>query len=206
MRRRLPPLASGSSPHVKTQMSEQAYGNWTTVVHESLVRASVVRYLAAHAGEDDAETEIGRQKERGFVWTDELADLLTEYEANRETFPTFESSVPEIVTFFEDYGEGIGERMAAEDASRPQIVALSPPNGATDVDPALSELRVTFDRPMAAGFSWCGGGYAFPKIPDGEQAFWLSDAKTCVLPVPARPRAQLQDWPQRALLQELLQR
>jgi len=68
-------------------------------------------------------------------------------------------------------------------ASRPIIVGLVPKNGATDVDPNLKEIRVTFNVPMGDGFSWTGGGEQFPSIPEGKKPFWLEDHKTCVLPV-----------------------
>ena len=72
-------------------------------------------------------------------------------------------------------------------ASRPIIVGLVPKNGATDVDPNLKELRVTFNVPMGEGFSWTGGGENFPTIASGKKPFWTDDHKTCVLPVELRP-------------------
>jgi RNA polymerase sigma-70 factor (ECF subfamily) len=43
----------------------------------------------------------------------------------------------------------------AEDAARPRVVALDPPQGARDVDPARGFLAVTFDRAMdPEGWSW----------------------------------------------------
>jgi hypothetical protein len=65
----------------------------------------------------------------------------------------------------------------------PKIVKLSPPNGAQDVSPDLKELRVTFNVPMGGGFSWCGDGPQFPKIPEGNHPSWIDGGKTCVLPV-----------------------
>jgi hypothetical protein len=65
----------------------------------------------------------------------------------------------------------------------PQIVKMVPENGATDVDPGLTKIRVTFDRPMAQGFSWTGGGKLFPTIPQGQLPSWSRDHKTCTLPV-----------------------
>jgi hypothetical protein len=65
----------------------------------------------------------------------------------------------------------------------PKIVKLSPPNGAQDVSPDLTELRVTFDIPMGGGFSWCGDGPQFPKIQEGKRPTWIDGGKTCVLPV-----------------------
>jgi beta-lactamase regulating signal transducer with metallopeptidase domain len=64
----------------------------------------------------------------------------------------------------------------------PHIVATSPKFGATDVNPALKEITVTFDRDMDAGMSWTGGGPSFPKSPEGAKARWR-DKRTCVLPV-----------------------
>ncbi len=64
----------------------------------------------------------------------------------------------------------------------PNIVATSPAVGATDVDPALKEITVTFDQDMAGGFSWTGGGPEYPTIPEGQKPQWR-DKRTCVLPV-----------------------
>lgn len=71
-------------------------------------------------------------------------------------------------------------------ASRPAIVGLVPKNGATDVDPNLKEIRVTFNVPMGEGCSWTGGGEQFPTMPPGKKVYWTEDHKTCVLPVELR--------------------
>jgi len=78
--------------------------------------------------------------------------------------------------------QGASEALKRQ-VSKPKIVALTPLNGAKDVDPGLTELRVTFNVAMAGGFSWTGGGPEFPTIPDGKKPYWLDDHKTCVLPV-----------------------
>ncbi len=69
----------------------------------------------------------------------------------------------------------------------PEIVKLEPVNGAQDVNPSVTELRVTFNVPMGAGFSWTGGGPQFPKITEGKKPIWSADRKTCVLPVTLTP-------------------
>jgi beta-lactamase regulating signal transducer with metallopeptidase domain len=77
--------------------------------------------------------------------------------------------------------------LAAEpQGSVPQIVATSPAVGATDVDASTSEITVTFDRDMAEGFSWTGGGPDYPPIPEGARPSWR-DRRTCVLPVKLEP-------------------
>jgi beta-lactamase regulating signal transducer with metallopeptidase domain len=84
-------------------------------------------------------------------------------------------------------GDDGAEAADVADNAAPRIVEMEPENGATDVDPNLKALRVTFDRPMAGGFSWTGGGEQFPKIPAGKKPRWSADQKTCTLPVELQP-------------------
>jgi hypothetical protein len=72
----------------------------------------------------------------------------------------------------------------------PEIVSLNPPNGASGVSPAVTELSVTFNVPMSASFSWCGGGPNYPAIPAGKRPYWTDGGKTCVLPVRLKPGCQ----------------
>ena len=69
----------------------------------------------------------------------------------------------------------------------PQIVSLSPEDGAKDVDPAIQSLRVTFNMPMGEGMSWTGGGASMPKSPSDKGPSWSNDGKTCTLPVVLEP-------------------
>ena len=68
----------------------------------------------------------------------------------------------------------------------PRIVAMAPAAGAMDVDPATTEIVVTFDRDMAGGFSWTGGGPDYPPVAEGQRPYWR-DARTAVLPVSLEP-------------------
>jgi len=67
---------------------------------------------------------------------------------------------------------------------RPWIVACSPRPGDSQVDPALPEITITFDRDMSEGMSWTSpiGRPYCPRIPDGQRPYWR-DRRTCVLPV-----------------------
>ncbi|MCX7044968.1 MAG: M48 family metalloprotease [Candidatus Sumerlaeota bacterium] len=79
-------------------------------------------------------------------------------------------------------------------AKAPAIVTMEPANGATGVNPKITELRVTFDIPMGGGNSWCGGGPNFPAIPEGKRASWSADRKTAILPVELKPNWKYQLW------------
>jgi beta-lactamase regulating signal transducer with metallopeptidase domain len=88
-----------------------------------------------------------------------------------------------LVTLTDAKTGGNPSAPASQDAAGPpRIIATAPKIGATDVDPALKEITVTFDRDMGAGMSWTGGGPDYPKSPEGAKAQWR-DKRTCVLPV-----------------------
>jgi hypothetical protein len=63
----------------------------------------------------------------------------------------------------------------------PVVVKTVPEAGATDVDSAITEIRVTFSKPMQDGsWSWVGKEY-LPEIVG--QPRYLADGRTCVLTV-----------------------
>jgi peroxiredoxin len=69
-------------------------------------------------------------------------------------------------------------------AKPPRVVKAVPDNGDVNVDPGLREIRVTFDQDMADGYSWVGGGEAYPKTHGRPR--WV-DSRTCVLSVTLQP-------------------
>lgn len=92
-------------PRVESQLKRMAYGNWRTMMYESLVRACEVRYVAAHEGEALAQLAIWQHKAKGFPWIGGLSKLLADYEARRDEYPTLEAFFPQIVEFFNEYAE-----------------------------------------------------------------------------------------------------
>jgi len=170
-------------PHVSSAMRRQAYGNWKTMMYESLVRACVVRYKRQHDGMISAWSEIQQQKQRQFLWMKELSDLLGEYEEARDEYPTLEKFGPRIVSFFDEYAKGFAEKQKELDAKRPKVVEMTPANGAVDVDPSLAAIKVVFDRPMQdRSWSMVGGGPNFPEIVgkpsyDAKKTVWTVSVK-----------------------------
>ena len=88
---------------VQEQMKNNAYGQWQTVMRESLVRACVVRYLVKNEGLDEANRQIESDISRGFFWIRELSDLLIEYEQQRQTYKTLDEFFPNVIEFFKNY-------------------------------------------------------------------------------------------------------
>jgi LysM repeat protein len=69
----------------------------------------------------------------------------------------------------------------------PVVVKTVPVAGATDVDPALTEIKVTYSKAMQDGsWSWSTWGEEnFPETTGGPK--YLQDGRTCVLPVKLQP-------------------
>jgi hypothetical protein len=149
---------------VAERMRAQAYGEATTMLRESLVRACVCRYALKYAGSAAAQLALREEEKRGFLWMKALSECLGEFETHRDQYPDLESFSPRLVTFFKEYAAGFEKTQASLDAKRPKVVSMVPANGATNVNPAIVELKVTFDRPMKDGsWSMCGGG---PHVPE----------------------------------------
>lgn len=85
----------------KYEMQLEGYEDWHSLINESLVRASVVRYMIDHKESPEAvEQEILKQQKKGFGWIKDLVVLLGEYERSRMKYKTFESFYPRITAFF----------------------------------------------------------------------------------------------------------
>jgi hypothetical protein len=85
-------------------MRRVGYQKWESVMHETAVRACVVSFVRqsiANPGFMDfvLKSEVGH----GFVWTEDMGNLLKTYENNRDKYPTFESFFPEFVTCLNEY-------------------------------------------------------------------------------------------------------
>lgn len=86
-----------------------------------------------------------------------------------------------------------GAALAEIPGEAPRVVTLDPPDGATGVDPALGELRVTFDRPMEFGWSWVRESPGtFPETL-GDPTF-EDGGRTNVLPVRLAPETVYVVW------------
>lgn len=175
-------------PQVEAAMKRQAYGTWQTMMKESLVRACVVRYKFAHESQRKATQAISEEKERQFFWVGELADLLGEYEAQRDRFKTLEDLVPRMVRFFDEYGPRFASRKQPQTSKAPQVVSITPANGSRGVSASLKRIKVVFDRPMKnRSWSVVGGGPHFPNL-KGQPSY---DAARKVLTLRVRLKP---DW------------
>jgi len=175
----LAPSGATLFQRVAAVMRDQAYSDWRIVLYESLTRACVIRYLLATEGQPAANEQARADLAQGFLWIAQLAQLLGQFEAQRERYATFDDFMPQVVALF--------DAMAAKDRTfddaRPRLVALTPANGARDVPADLPAIVLTFDKPMKQKWSlMTSAAGPFPTLA-GEIAF---DAERKVLTVPVK--------------------
>ena len=93
-------------------MMKQAYGNWKTMINESLVRAAVICYmLDKDYKPEDVANELSEQVQRNFRWMPELVTLMRKYEKNQKRHGTLEAFYPHIIKFFKDYSKEENKRL-----------------------------------------------------------------------------------------------
>lgn len=130
----------------RERMESMAYGGAEAVLYESLVRACVVRYRHHMEGVAAGREQLLAEWGSGFLWTDLLADCLADYERRRWQFRAFRDYMPRVRACL--------ERIALEHARLaarfPAVVGFAPSATEEGIDPATTEIRLTFDRPMAA--------------------------------------------------------
>lgn len=107
----LEPAATDLFMSSRWSMAKQAYGNWKTVINESLVRAAVICYmLDKEYKPEEIKNELIEQVQRNFRWMPELVSLLGKYEKEQSKYGNFENFYPNVIDFFNDYQEKENKR------------------------------------------------------------------------------------------------
>jgi hypothetical protein len=106
-------------------MRRQAYANGRTVLCETFVRACVIRCMADTEGEAAGKRQARAERKDHFVWADEIAALLVEYQNDRKQYVDFDAFVPRIAEAL----DAIAAKSKAEADRAPRLVSMMPANG-----------------------------------------------------------------------------
>lgn len=82
---------------VEELMTNQAYGSALTMMCETLVRASTIRYMKSHNMEDMANRSLANHENLGFIMIRTLVKTLEKREQEAGKYPTMADFMPEIV-------------------------------------------------------------------------------------------------------------
>lgn len=86
---------------IRENMGRQAYSNWKTMISESIVRASVIRYLLRYDSYQAAKNQLISEIGKRFYWMQGLVNILHDYENNRLKYKNLESFMPIIIDFYD---------------------------------------------------------------------------------------------------------
>jgi hypothetical protein len=177
---------------VAEKMAKLAYGNWKTTVVESLVRAAVIRYLFDHGEFEKASAELLNERNKGFLWIDELFVLLGTYENSRRLYPTFRAFLPVIEGYAVDLAKRIGEKAKYFARRQPRVISIDAfANGAEDVDSRLTKITFTFDQPLEGkGYSINLGSLGRAGYPLEKAVGYSEDRTKFTVEVKLKPDTQ----------------
>ena len=163
---------------VKEILSSQAYESPRTMEYENLVRACVIMYYQRNGVDEDLlKRQVAGELANGFIWIDKLVDLLGVYEKNRDKYPTLSDFIPEIIKLESSISPT--KILKEIEANSPKIVSISIQDKSKEVDPNITEITLTFDRPMLFknGVSYGQQGEkGFPEFSD-KKAKWNEQTK-----------------------------
>jgi hypothetical protein len=158
-----------------SQMQAMAYGDSKVMVEESLVRAAVILYFESRKSAEEIKRMLIGEQASGFVWMDELCDLLRHYVSQRTRYPTFSSFVPAIIEFYRSLAPHITEKIASFDQRCVHVTGVQPfPNHSASADPDTKEVVITFDKPLNPEGGPRHHGYSINYGPEGEKHFPIS--------------------------------
>lgn len=178
---------------VKKEMQDQAYGNWETVVNESLVRAAVIRYMMDNKySQSDINEEISRQERLRFLWIKDLVNLLGVYEKNRTQYPTLENFYPEIISFFNRLASKLASDIKVYNDNQPKVSFVSPEiRDRNDVDPATKEITINFNKEMTGkGVSINMGSLGEVHFPLKKFEGYVNDNKAIKILTEMKPNTE----------------
>ncbi len=177
---------------VKEDMESQAYTNWEIMINESLVRASVVRYMMDNKySQKEINEEISIQEKRKFLWIKDLVELLGKYDSNRKQYPTLESFYPEIISFYNQLAPKMKNIINDYELKQPKVLSLSPDIwNKNDVDPSIKEITINFDREMAESVSISIGDSGKEHFPLKKMEGFVNDHKGIKLLTDMKPNTE----------------
>jgi hypothetical protein len=176
---------------VAEQLRRLAYGNAQTMVDESLVRAAVIVYFR-DAGEDRVRNvkRIRQEQRMGFLWMDQLVEMLEQYEGSRTQYSTFSLFMPRVSKFYNELAPKLPAEAEAYEAKSAHVASMEPfANHARDVDASVKSITIILDKPLdtGAGYSVNYGAGGRDHFPLAGNPRFEAGGLHVLLPVQLKP-------------------
>ena len=158
------------------QLKKSAYGSALTMMNETFVRSSVIRYMKTHYPQVSESDLVNEEEKQGFILTQTLCDALKQYEQNRSNYATMSDFMPVLAKAVNDFDlkqyKKAQEKLAKLNAS----YKVNIKDGATNVPSGDFTLIIKFSKPMREGIAlhFSSTGVDFPTY----KGYKWSDDKT----------------------------
>ena len=148
------------------QMRQSAYGSALTMMNETFVRASVIRYMASHYPQVSEENLINEEEKNGFILTQALCDALKEYEQKRGKYATMKEYMPTLAKAVNNFDLKQYKQRQKKQAKLNATYKVNIKNGAKNVPSGPFRLVIKFSKPMVRNISLynSNSGVDFPPF------------------------------------------
>lgn len=132
----------------KEQLKRSAYTSALIMMHETFVRASVIRYMKTHYSQVSETELIKNEESSGFILTQTLCDALKQYEQQRESYATMSDFMPSLAKAVNDFDLKQYKKQQQKLAKLNATYKVSINDGATNVPSGNFSVVIKFSKPM----------------------------------------------------------
>ena len=160
------------------QMRKSAYGSALTMMNETFVRASVIRYMKIHYPQVDESALIKAEEEQGFILTQTLCEALKQYELQRDKYATMNDFMPVYAQSVNDFD--LKQYLKQYKKEQKELAKLNATykvnikNGAKNVPSGLFHLVIKFSKPMVDGIALYNS-FSGADFPPFKSYAWRDD-------------------------------
>ena len=148
------------------QLRQSAYGSALTMMNETFVRASVIRYMKTHYPQINESALVKEEEKQGFILTQTLCNALKQYEQQRDKYITMSDYMPTYANFVNGFDLKQYKKLQKEQAKLNATYKVNIKNGAKNLESGLFHLVIKFSKPMTGGIAlgYSSAGADFPTI------------------------------------------
>ena len=148
------------------QLRASAYSSALTMMNETFVRASVIRYMKIHYPQVDESALVKEEEKQGFLLTQTLCDALKQYEQQRDQYATMTDFMPTYTNFVNNFDLKQYKKLQKEQAKLNATYKVNIKNGAKNFPSGLFHLVIKFSKPMTGGIAlgYSSAGTDFPTV------------------------------------------
>lgn len=160
----------------KEQLKKTAYTSALIMMHETFVRASVIRYMKLHYPQVSESELIKNEENSGFILTQTLCDALKQYEQQRDSYATMSDFMSSLAKAVNGFDLKQYKKQQQKQAKLNATYKVSIKDGATNVPSGNYTVVIKFSKPMnnVIALYFSPSGADFPTL----KSYNWSDDKT----------------------------